>query len=336
MESFEDGCVVSLRFHCTGVHSGRHPFRYASMTEHASDHTAAIYMNTSDHCKDTFKLTKHSDGTISLQNSGGWFLSPDGDQWTFRGWCDRWERLHVQPRSCKVGETLVSLVTLCAMQHSRFDLKDQQRISSDVAIPQYLNAAADISHNCTASSDPNCITEWEMVLADIPIISMAGVNRLEICTTPSSAVSRISDTSRHFILKVLRAMQEIGSFHITGHGGNTDWYSLVHKSIGLLPWRELEGDESEERDYKECFDLLNFKSGKLTFSRYTQEYLKTYLQYAKDYFDFSESLCDFLLHSMALAAALALGHTRADTWRWTWGDGQREMGLSTSTYYPGG
>ena len=85
MDSLEDGSIIALRVHCSTPGS-RHPFRYATMSDaHISDHTADIFLNTSDHCKDTFKMTKYSDGTVSLQNSAGWYLSPDGDQWTFRG-----------------------------------------------------------------------------------------------------------------------------------------------------------------------------------------------------------------------------------------------------------
>lgn len=61
MDSFEDGCIVSLRFSASVT--SRHPFRYASMTGDRRDtgnHAADIFLNTSDHCKDTFKLTKHS------------------------------------------------------------------------------------------------------------------------------------------------------------------------------------------------------------------------------------------------------------------------------------
>lgn len=85
MDSFEDGCMVALRVHNSAMGT-RNPFRYAALSENqGNDHTSDIFLNTSDHCKDIFKLSKYADGTISLQNSAGWYLSPDGDQWTFRG-----------------------------------------------------------------------------------------------------------------------------------------------------------------------------------------------------------------------------------------------------------
>ena len=235
-----------------------------------------------------------------------------------------------------MGDVLVSQVTICALQHSRMDSTSGRRHSTDDPIPLYLNAAEDLMHNCTAGVE--AVTQWEIVLADIPIINMAGVDRLEICTTPTSDVTSISDTSFHFILKVLRAMKEVGSFHIAGHSGNVDMYSLVHRSLGALPWRELETEISEEIDemqYKQNYELLKFTGGKVEFSRYTREYLSAYRQQARDYFDFAESLCDFLLHVLALGAALATSAKDADTWRWVWKDDMREMSLNTSTYYPG-
>lgn len=245
-------------------------------------------------------------------------------------WCDRWEHLHVEPTAYKAGGSLVQMVSICAVQHSRFDSTAGRRHSTDDPIPLYVGVAADVLHNCIATTEP--VTEWEIVLADIPVINMLGVDKLEIRTTPTDSLSMLSRESSSFIRKVLRAMLEIGSFHLTGHGGNTDFYSVVHKSVGLLPWRDLDEDEPSENQFQEKYDILKFRDGKIEFCRYTREYLKTYLQAANDYFNFAETLCDFLLHAMALGAAEAHG---AVDWRWVWCDNHRVMNLRLSTYYPG-
>lgn len=230
----------------------------------------------------------------------------------------------------KTADQLVSTVTICAVQYSRFDAKDGRRHSTDDPVPLYLGVSDDVCHNCTATTMPD--TEWEIVLADIPVINICGINKLEICTTPTERVNNLSDASRHFVMKILRAMLEIGSFHITGHGGNTDLFSLVHGSVGLLPWRELSEDDDDGNQFKERYSLMKFKEGKFEFCRYTREYLGAHLQIAKDYFDFAETLCDFLLHAMALGTAMTLG---VSEWRHSWRDDRREMSLHTSTYYPG-
>ena len=221
-------------------------------------------------------------------------------------------------------------ISIRAVQHSRFDSTAGRRHSTDDPIPLYVGVAADVLHHCIATTEP--VTEWEIVLADIPTISMLAIDWLEICTTPTDSLSKLSRESSSFIRKILRAMLEIGSFHLTGHGGNTDFYSVVHKSVGQLPWRDLDEDDHDESQFHEKCDLIKFRDGKIEFCRYTREYLKAYLRAANDYFNFAEALCDFLLHAMALGAAEAHG---AVDWRWIWRDNHRKMNLYSSTYYPG-
>jgi len=313
IDEYEDRAVVALR----------HNRRYLSCrNDPYQSHGTGVDLITRGHCHEWehFRLYKNSDGTISLQNMGGGFISPTNGA-ARSPWVRRpqgaWERLHVTEVRGADGRIHV---------HSMIDGR-----------PCYLTI--DEEGSVTVSETNS--TSWRILLAKVPTFNVAGLgltdNGCHWSDMEQNAFQCACPRDQYFVRKVLRALKEVGAFYIVGHGVSSDLFDSIMQAYGHLPWK----DDAEETDgnFKINHLLKDNREGlgRNNVQRIAERSgvpVEVLNGLTNEYFEKAEVLSHNLLHVMAVAYGLVTGNFNP-AWRGAWRDGDRYIGLRALYYHPG-
>ena len=213
LDDFEHGSIVALRHNGNYLSCKNDPF---------ANHGLNVELITRRHCNlwEQFRLSKYEDGTVSLQNLGGGFVSPVNDtvgsRWTHRGQSPEggWERLRVA--RVEGGEQ-------CRVHLQR----GSYYVSIDTADPTKVKAGQDA-------------TNWLIMLAAVPTLNVAGLGLVDCGndTWENTEPDQICARHQCFVRKVLRALKEVGAFYIIGHGLTSDLFDSLVQAKGNLPWKD--------------------------------------------------------------------------------------------------
>ena len=331
LASFPDGCTVGLRL------AGTSESHFASFTSspHADHGSGKNDMLLRGHCQDWehFALIKHGDGSVSLQDIGGGFVSPRNLQaglpWVARREAPQggWERLYFEEAGGREGSHILA---------KTFVIFTKPRGGASV----YLAADA-TSGLIRTAIDPAGISTWEVSIRLPPVVRLfpvggfAGLGealRLLAGASGLAMVSREAD----IVLQLLRAMLDVGAFFVTGHGvsGSEALMHEVIQAVGRLPYRDdaLAGDAS----FKQNVVLVEKKGWGAAVEPAVHGDGAAIRALSRSVFDETEALCDALLHALALGQQLGSGSDAPPKWRGQWRHEALSLtALRALAYHPG-
>jgi hypothetical protein len=231
-------CIIALR-----PHLPIHKKYYLSVEDLQSHHGFDTGLVLRDWCDnwEKFRLLKHNNKTIALQNMAGGFLSPHMPQdkgWTFRKHCQSWELLDVEVEttthhlskcirlSTRVVGSKLQKRYLAVSRREEKEEETQSREGESPQRPAVIQAEEPFS--------------WEVVLVDVPIIDISALFRQDKYATTRLTQFRypnaLPHSILHVVLKVLRAHKDIGFFQVIGHGISMDLFALFQHHFGALPF----------------------------------------------------------------------------------------------------
>jgi hypothetical protein len=323
MESFVDGCIIALSS----------PRSSSNLLQHI----------------ETFRLKKYIDNTISLEDINGLSLTFNNSIWSLETANDNIAYLIPQYHEFKCNNQLVSKISFILYRSNNSDIvhfspqKNYFSFEHSEITNSTVQYSSDINFYNTQS-----ITSyiWDINLVYIPIISMKNINCNEISNIPTTDVNNLCKTSMNFLLTILRAMKDIGSFHLVDYSDNISlfddqypscpndmfptesFFNDFKQSIGNLEWRE--GTNLNRNDninsyidektnirlhsnqnqciYKQNHGLVEKRNGSIQLGKYVTEEMGDSCDTALEYFIFLEKLSNFILHCLALGNAVGMSH----------------------------
>ena len=317
LDDFEHGSIVALRHNGNYLSCKNDPF---------ANHGLNVELITREHCNlwEQFRLSKYEDGTVSLQNLGGGFVSPVNDtvgsRWTHRGQSPEggWERLRVARAGPEGGEQ-------CRVHLQR----GNYFVSIDTADPTQVKVGQDA-------------TNWLIMLAAVPTLNVAGLGLVD-CGNNTWAnmepVQNSGDCARHqcFVRKVLRALKEVGAFYIIGHGLTSDLFDSLVQAKGNLPWKD--DAEAADADFKLNLGLMDNGGPKQmaiqNIANGSGVPVGVLTALVEEYYSKAELLSHNLLHVMAVGYGLYTGDCTRPAWRGAWRDDDKLIFLRALFYHPG-
>lgn len=316
LESFEHGNFVALKLRSHVCE------KYLSWQIIDSKLTLRTECDYQEH----FRLCKWCDGTFSLQHTYGYgYLSPttpnEGVNWISRENAPDggWERLRLQcvAHNC---DNLVSEVQIYLQQ------KDQK---------WYIGLNLEGNLVVTATS-----TTWLIQLVQVPLINVLGLHLSSSASDWSKLDARncpLNDRRRGFILKLLRALREVGAFYIIGHGLSPDLFHTCQSVYGNQAYRD-DADVGTDRTYKineRLFSTMEgFNHASITRLESTGLPGAALEDMIRMYVDDAEALSNGILHCMAAAQQFATGAAHV-SYRGAWRDRHQYIGLRCLSYHPG-
>ena len=290
-----------------------------------------------------FRLHKHADGTCSLQHAGGAFLSPvnghDGSRWTCRDHCTQWERLHFTPVYHRSDGLVAGWRVHAVVEGERRFLGVPVRCGMPGVVPCV----------CRSENVPDCLDSacgppalvWEVLLTQVPVLSAAGASLSDDFgwSVFDARAMPPGDVRRGLVLRVLRALREVGAFYLASHGLAHDLFHACQLALGGLPYVDdsVHGsDVSRKRNH-----LLFEAKGLQTNHGISADVLRVdpsaHRALIREHFDAAEALSNGLLHAMAAAQAFGGGKAAsvAARYRSVWRDKWRYAALRVLSYYPG-
>lgn len=173
-----------------------------------------------------FRLIKHVDGSIALQNVSGRYLS-----------CDRYWRNHDQTwESFSVNVATIS--------------KDKLTETIEL-ISNYTHEKFTVDQNGT----------WSIRLAEAPTISLLSLKSTCI-SFRNESFNNLDSLTVDLVRSIYRATQEIGFFLAIGHRISMDLMPEIQDEVGKLPYKF---DPENKKGYKENEMLMEAKHDELKY-----------------------------------------------------------------------
>ena len=94
-------------------------------------------------------------------------------------------------------------------------------------------------------------TAWAINLVQVPSFNLTGLN-LKCPDSWSTFDARFiapGSTQRAFVLKVLRALKEVGAFYVNGHSLSSDLFQLCQAAYGNQPFQD-DASTGSDASYK--------------------------------------------------------------------------------------
>jgi isopenicillin N synthase-like dioxygenase len=251
----------------------------------------------------------------------------EGNRWVSRNDAPErgWERLTMEITSHDHSHLIMKVHISCQVRGEKW----------------YL--ARDKSSRLVVSSDKPTIA-WTIVLAEVPCINVLDLNLRENMIWKEFDARSCYDPSnrkRGFVLKVLRALREVGAFYISGHDLKSDLFHMCQTAYGSRPYKDdaSYGTDETFKTNDELWKRLKAE-GNVCASDSTLRSLEPVVSkdHAKmvieEYFDNAEELSNGVLHAMAAAQAFGQGIPNV-CYRGAWRDRYLYCGLRLLSYHPG-
>ena len=300
IESFEHGSLISLSAEGQYISCGVVPYRKTVLN---------LVLRPHSNEWEQFRLCKGSDSTsFSLQHHGGGYVSPvnghDGSEWMCRESVSTWEHLRFEVASHDDNNLIHTVLISCV-------------IDGDI---RYLNCTPvregdRVTFKLIVSS---VATPWVIKLVAVPSINVLGLQlgNASVWGQVDARSLCVGDRIRGFVLKVLRALLEVGAFYVVGHGLKSDLFQLCQSSLyGNRPYAEdaVSGTDSTFKKNHRLFDTREgFESESMKVLMPLGLARNELQDVIQQYFDDAESLSNGILHAMSAAQIFAQNVDRCE------------------------
>ena len=327
---FSDGSLVSLSL----VRSDGEKGFLSPRNNPNTEATPGLVLRGDCNEWESFRLSCRDGGAVTLQHCGGrGFLSPvnnaEGDNWTFRDHAPDggWEHLVLYPSSWERGLPVLFAVG-CNVGGERVFLGGKSIGTEERVV-------------VGRAGDPSAAPQWRISLFGVPLLNLnafGGLKQLSLLCT-SATVADGPPGSDVFVRLLLRAMTEAGFFYLIGaNAPGAELFAMLQAGIGLVPWRNdaASGDQDRKTNMMLMQHIDGAPGGTATLGPNVGKLpppIWNQLVFAA--FQDASSLCDVLLHALALAQSLAFPGASVPAWRGAWSDGNAFRALRVLVYHPG-